>query len=98
MAQIKWFNDLILNAASLNAMSPSIRKNSQPSLIHLRKKQAAASTVLMMSKEGKALVTGQVFPPGAHIETLAVDKTQSLLHLNFNVNVVPLGQKRAKER
>ena len=51
-----------------------------------------------MSKEGKALVTGQVFPPGAHTEALAVDKTQSLLHLNFNVNVVPLGQERAKER
>lgn len=82
MAQIKWFNDLILNAASLNAMSPSIRKNSQPSLIHLRKKQAAASAFLMMSKEGKALVVGQVFPPGAHTEALEVDKTQSLLHLN----------------
>lgn len=68
------------------------------SLIHLRKKQAAALTVLRMPKEGKALVIGQEFPPGAHTEALEVGKTQSLLYLNFNVNVVPLGQKRARER
>lgn len=68
------------------------------SLIHLRKKQAAASTVLRMSIEGKALVIGQEFPPGAHTEALEADKAQSSLHLNFNVNVAPLGQKRARER
>lgn len=35
------------------------------SLIHLGKKQAAASTALMMPKEGKKLVISQVFPLGA---------------------------------
>lgn len=68
------------------------------SLIHLRKKQAAAPTVLMMSKEGKVMVISQVFPFGAQTEGLEVDKTLSSLHLNFNLNVVPLGQKRAVGR
>lgn len=67
------------------------------SLIHLGKKQAAAPT-LMMSKEGKVMVISQVFPLGAQTEGLEVDKTLSSLHLNFNLNVVPLGQKRAVGR
>lgn len=45
-------------------------------LIHLRKKQAAASTVLMMSKEGKELGISQVFSLQAQTEGLEVGKTQ----------------------
>jgi len=37
------------------------------SLIHLGKKQAAASTALMMPKEGEELAISQVFPLGAQI-------------------------------
>lgn len=55
------------------------------SLIHPRQKQAAVSIILMMSKEGKELVISQVFPLGAQSEGMEVNKTQSLLHLNFNL-------------
>ncbi|XP_032350546.1 translation initiation factor IF-2-like [Camelus ferus] len=63
-----------------------------------RKKQAAASAALMMPKEGTELVISQVFPLGAQTEGLEADKTESLLHSNFDVNMAPLGQESAGGR
>ena len=66
------------------------------SLIHLREKQAAASTVLMMPKDGKEMVISQVFLLGVQTEGLEGEKTQSWLHLNFNLNAVLWGQKKGE--
>ena len=51
------------------------------SLIHLREEQTAASTALMMSKEGKELVISQVFPLQAQTVGVEVGKAQGSLHL-----------------
>lgn len=48
----------------------------------------------MMSKEGKELVISPVFPLQAQAEGLDIGKTQSLLRLNFNLNVILSGQKK----
>nr|XP_031321437.1 uncharacterized protein LOC105095034 [Camelus dromedarius] len=51
-----------------------------------------------MPKEGTELVISQVFPLGAQTEGLEADKTESLLHSNFDVNTAPLGQESAGGR
>lgn len=50
----------------------------------------------MMSKEGKELVISQVFPLQAQTAGLDVGKAQSLLHLDFNLNVILSGQKKGQ--
>lgn len=50
----------------------------------------------MMSKEGKELVISQVVPLQAQTAALGVGKTQSLLYLNFNLNVILSDQKKGQ--
>lgn len=50
----------------------------------------------MMSKEGKELDISQVVPLQAQTAALGVGKTQSLLYLNFNLNVILSDQKKGQ--